>query len=620
MPRRLPPLPWCAAALLGGGLFLSPAGPTAGREPPAAAEADPPAAPATMSSGGISQARREALAAAAALRAELASGPLGVVLAPELELDWLAAALVRPEPEAGELARLEQVLRRILPGRVQAPLDTLRQRVGRLARLARRAETPPAVAAAARATLERPAGSATAADLRQAFTTLAGLAVTAAEERELRHLRERLSAPNVSVLLERDFVQAISGRTFTQPVGFRERRDGATITGRGEVVVALAVGVPESAGESRLVVHATGGGRIDATADRRRVHLAARALPQVTGREDIRLTPRRVVVEPPQVAARFTTRLQALHIDGLVGRCPLVRRVAGRAAQDTLSGNDPAVARQIEQALAPRVEEEAASLAYRINGLVQWGVWDRLAAVDFLPEVRLANDALGIRSDTWYARADQLGGIAPRPAVPAADLARLDMVAWVHESVVNNALATAGGLRLDEATVRGFWEVQCKLWSTEWDALPPARIPSVITLAAERPVAVTLAGDGIEVVLRTTGCELAGRVIDEVPREIRLRYRLVRDGAAWQFARGAAALAGSVPPETRAAWQEALGLFFGRAIRPLPRYRPAGFSEQLRLGYIDIRDGWLVVAAERVPEAAGSAGERVAAGRGEVQR
>jgi hypothetical protein len=245
---------------------------------------------------------------------------------------------------------------------------------------------------------------------------------------------------------------------------------------------------------------------------------------------------------------------------------------------------------------------------------VQWGVWDRLAALDFLPEVRLANDALGIRSDTWYARADQLGGIAPRPAVPAAELARLDMVTWAHESAVNNTLATMGGLRLDEATVRGLWEVQCKLWSAEWDALPPARVPSVITFAAERPLMVALAPDGIEVGLRVTACELAGRVVDEAPREIRLRYRLVRDGDGWQFTRGDATFAGDVPPATQAAWQETLGLFFGRGIRPLPEYRPSGFSEQMRLGYVDVRDGWLVVGAERVSEAAGAAAARVASG------
>jgi hypothetical protein len=631
MPRRFRLLCCCAAAVFCGGLFVPPAGSAAGGEPP-------PALPFPA----IPQARDAALAAAAALRSELATGPLDGVLARELDLDWLDAALARSEPDPAELARLERSLRRILPSGVQQSLDGLRDRVGRLARVTRLAAEGPAAAEAARARLERHLGGSEAvgreaidgvqtwspetdASLRQAFATLSSVAATSADEQELRLIRGRLSTANVSVLVKRGYVEAIGRQSFSQPVEFHQQREGATISGRGQVTVELSVRVPESRGVNRLFVEARGTGSVAATADRRRVHVSARAVPDVTGREEVRLTPRRVEIDPPQVTARFTTRLAGLRIDGLLGRCRLVQRIAGRAVQEALAGNDPAVARQIEQAIAPRIEEEAASLAYRVNGLVQWGVWDRLAALDFLPEVQLANDSLGLRSDTWYARADQLGGIAPRPALPAADLARLDMVTWVHESALNNTLATVGSLRLDEATVRGLWEVQAKLWSPEWDALPPARIPAVITLAEERPLVVTLSAAGIEVVLWATACELAGRVVDEEPREIRLEYEVVRDANHWQFRRGDAAFTGPVPAEIAAAWEETLGLFFGRRIEPLPRYRPSGLAEHLTLGYVAVHEGWLVAGAERVPTAAGAAGgEGLAAtqasGRGEAGR
>jgi hypothetical protein len=563
--------------------------------------------------------RQEATAAAAALRAVLEADPLGVILVPELELDWLAAELARDLPDSAPLASLERSLRKVLPGRAQEPLDRLRLQVGRLARLARQAEEGPAATAAARATLDLHLGSPRGAspvtddDLRGAFAAVAAVAADEASESELRALRQRLSAPNVSVLLARDYVQSISKRTFTQPVEFQELAEGTAIKGRGEVSVAISVRVPESAGENRLVVEAIGTGRIDATADRRRVHVAARAVPQVTGSDTVRLTPRRVVVEPPQVAARFSTRVQDVQVAGLIGRCRLVQRIARGAAQEALSGNDPAVARQIERTVATRVEEEAAVLASRINGLLQWAVWERLAALDFTPEVRLANDSLGLRSDTWYAHADQLGAVPPRPEISMADLARLDIVTWAHESAVNNSLAALAGLRLDEATVRGLWEVQCKLWSPEWDTLPPARIPAVITLATERPLGVKVVPDGIDVVLRATACERDGEVIDEGPREILLRYRLARDTDGWCFVRGDAEIAPlrdvlidtPLSAERAAAWQETLGLFCGRTIRPLPRYRPSGVSQHLRMGYVDVRDGWLVVGATRVADAAG---------------
>jgi hypothetical protein len=546
-----------------------------------------------------------AVEAAAALRRELEADPLGVILVPELQLDWLDAELAREPLAAGPLAQLERSLRRVLPGRVQQPLDRLRREVGRLARRARLAEEGPAAPATAKAMLEYhlgfPTGTSPVADedIRQAFQTLAAAAVTDADESAVRQLRERLSVANLSVLLRRDYVETISRRQFSQPVEFQERREGTTIRGRGEVSVALRVSMPPSEGVSRLVVHAVGTGRIDAQADRRRIHVAASAVPQVTGADEVRLEPRKVAVDPPGIDARFTTRVTGLAIDGLGGRCRLVQRVARRAAQEALSANDPAVARRIERTVAEKVEEEAAALAYRINGLVQWGVWDRLAALDFTPEVRLANDELGLRSDTWYGGGDQLGGVSPRPVIPPAELARLDMVTWIHESAVNNACAAILGIRLDEATVRGLWEVQCKLWSPEWDALPPARVPSVITLADDRPVTVRLVPGGLDLVLRATACEQAGRLVDEGPREIRLRYRLARDGDGWTFTRGPADFGGTLPAGQEAAWEETLGLFFGRTIRPLRRYRPTGLSQYLKLGYVDIRDGWLVVAAAR---------------------
>lgn len=554
----------------------------------------------------LAAARRDAVAAATVLRAELAARPLGVILAPELELDWLDTELAREPPAADPLSSLERSLRRILPGRSQQPLDTLRHRVGRLARLVRLLEEGEAVAAAARATLDlhlaAPRGGSPVDDdeVRRAFATVAGVAARAADEAAVSRLRERLSVANYAVLVKRDYVAAVSRKQFSQPVEFREQREGAALTGRGRIDVSLSVDSPVSAGENRLVVHAVGTGQIDATADRRRVHVAARAVPAVTGTDQVRLTPERVAVDPPRIQARFTTQVAGLRIDGLLGRCRLVQRIARRTVQEALAANDPGVAREIERTVATRVEEEAATLAYRVNGLLQWGVWDRLAALDFTPEVRLANDESGLRSDTWYAGDDQLGALAARPPIPAATLARLDIVTWAHESAVNNAAAALAGVRLDEATVRGLWEVQCKLWSPDWEALPPARIPTVITLADERPFAVQLVSDGVAVTLRAKACSLAGRPVDQGPREIRLRYRLERDDGGWVFVRDAPDFGGTVPPEKAAAWEEAVGLFFGRSIRPLPRYRPTGMSQHLAIGHLAVQGGWLVVGAARV--------------------
>ena len=162
---------------------------------------------------------------------------------------------------------------------------------------------------------------------------MAAVAADDASDREVRVLRERLSGPNFSVLLRRDYVQALARKTISQPVVFQEQREGVAIAGWGEVTTALSLSVPESQGENRLVVQAVGTGRIDATGDGlRRVHVAARAVPRVTGSEAVRLTPRAVVVDPPQVEARFATRVQNLQLAGLLGRCRLAQRIAHRGA------------------------------------------------------------------------------------------------------------------------------------------------------------------------------------------------------------------------------------------------------------------------------------------------
>jgi hypothetical protein len=294
------------------------------------------AASGSVAGGPGEQARQEAAAATAALRAELETGPLGVILIPELELDWVAAEIARDPSDAGALERLERSLRRMLPGRAHGALDRLRTGVGRLARLARRTEQGSAPASAARATLEthlgHPPGASPATDeeVRAAFAALAAVAADEPSESELRRLRERLSGANLSVLSKREFVAAIARREFTQPVEFQERQAGPAIAGKGHVSIAISARVPESRGENRLVVHAVGDGRIAATADRRRVHVAATAVPCVSGSATVRLTPTRVVVEPPVVEARFTSRVSGLRVEGLGGHCRIVRRSTAR--------------------------------------------------------------------------------------------------------------------------------------------------------------------------------------------------------------------------------------------------------------------------------------------------
>ena len=564
----------------------------------------------------LDAARRAAREALGRLRGELESRAIGVVLAPQLQLERLAAALDAAVPDTAVLDDIERALRRSVPGDAGKLVDRLRAAVARFARLARLATAPLDEGREALDTLARhlaDPGLRLAADgdgeLRDAFATVAGLVP---DEGVVAALRHRLSAPNEAVFVGHGFVEHASRTQVAVPVSARERREGTLISGTGAVRIDLAATLPPAEGASVIRMHATGTGRIDATADRQRAHVRARATPDVTGVDDVRILWDRVLGGEPAVDARFHTRLTGMRIDGLLGRCRLVRRIAGRAIQDRLTANDPAVARQIEREVGKRVKEESLDLAYRINGLLKWGVWDRLRAIDYTPEVWLHNDAAGAHSGTWYAGSTQLGAVAPRPPLPTDLFRPVAVATWVHESAVNNTFARLGGIRLDEATVRGLWEVQCKLTCDEWADLPPARVPSVITLAEDDPLTVRFVSGGFDVRVRMQACELAGRQVAAGVREAVMAYRVGRDERGTIVARHSLEWGDGTPAAEREPLERAIGLFLGRTIRPLPRYRSSGFANYLQLHHLDLDDGWLVVGAAEAERQTASASKRAA--------
>jgi hypothetical protein len=570
----------------------------------------------------VARARRDVQAALEALRRQLGERAIGVVLEEELEVEALAAELARPQLDAAALGSLERPLRRVVPGPMQESVDRLRSVLVRLARLVRLGPEGIAVARQSAAVLVAhdrgvPVDTAVDADLRLAFQTLSAVVP---DRDGVASLRRRVSSPNASTYVSRAFVEFVSPRRIEQPVEFRETKGGATIIGTGRVAVALRATAPASARSNAITLHAAGGGSIAATADRRRVHVRASAAPRLTGAMQIDLLPDRVQAGPPRIAAAFHTSLAGVRIDGPLGGCRLVQRLASQAIEQSLAANDPLVARRIEVAVARRVEEEGHSLAQRINGLLRHGIWERLAALDYVPEVRSWNDSRGLHAETFYAHDDELGALWPPPAIPSAEAGRLDVVSRVHESAINNTFSSLGGLALDENTVRGIWEVQLKLTSPEWEGLAAGRVPAVVTFAEREPVVVRLQDLGADVTLRVTSCTVEGRVGDTSPREIRFRYQLERDATGMRFVRQPFDYAGTVPADTAAAWEAALGLFFPREIVPLPRYRPSGFSQYLRTTHLDVSQGWLTVGGSRVEQALSADAGVAAVAVGEVRR
>lgn len=557
----------------------------------------------------LAAARQRAVQALAQLEQTLADQAVGPLLTHELRLVQLKNLLAKLSPAPAYAAAVEAffpVLRRVLPGQAQADLDQLRQAVAALAASCSR--SPETIAAARRAMAalhlhltEHPTRHTTDDDrqLRDAFASVVRLVADAGLRSQLR---QTLSQPNAIVQLRPRFVQQLAAQRVTRPINLQRATAGTVITGRGEVQVDLSAELPESVGSCRVIVHAEGRGQIDATASRRRARVTATAAPTVSGLQPLVIDPRSITPTSAAVTAKLQTRLNTLSIGGLLGHCRLVRRLATRSVQRQLAAAEPATSRAIEAEVGRMVEAEGLLLAGRINTLLTWGVWDRLAAIDFTPEVLLANTQAGATSGTFYARGSQLAAITPPPVAAAEQSPRVAMVTKVHESAINNLFTGFGGLTLDEATVRALWEVQLKLSDADWERLPPARVASTITLHAEQPLEIHVADQEVQLTLRPAAGHLAGIPLPAAPAAISLSYQLKPDADGLCFRRTACQVSGNLDAATAAAWTELIDLFCGRLLRPLPRYRTSITASWLRVVHAALEQGWLVVVTEMIDD------------------
>lgn len=541
--------------------------------------------------------RRETLESLAAVRRLLADQAIGVVLQEELGIDTLAAALATPSDDAAALDRCERRLRRVLAGQIRAPVNRLRANVERLARQVRLATEGPEPAREALRLLSIASPSSPGSDdtddpRREAFRTLAAFSP---DRVDLAALRRRISAPNASTTVSAALVEKISRKSFELPVDFRTSRDGATIVGQGRVRVSLHATAPPSEGTNRITLHAQGGGSVDASADRRRVHVRAMATPAVSGSVDLDLRADRIDAGSPHVDADFHTRLTGLGIDGVVGRCRLVQRLASDAITRALAAGDPTVAKGIETEIGKRIDDEGYDLAHRISALLHEGLWDRLVSLDETPEVRTWNDADGLHAATTYGHDDRLGALCPPPTVH--DVARFAILTRLHESALNNTLADLGGLSIDENTARGIWEVQLKLTSDQWATLPPGRVPVEIRLAPRDPAVVRFREGAIDVLLHVVKSTPDGSGPADTATAIRFRYRLEPGPEGLRLLRSGFDH-GDGPPQTDTTTiDRTLGLIFPASLVPMHRYRPSGFSEYLKVSHLDLADGWMTVGA-----------------------
>lgn len=538
------------------------------------------------------------------LQSELAEHAFGVVLSKELLLDELAQELKLESPNADKLRQIEGSLRRILPGHVQKTVDELRNRIRLLSRqISYAAEDRPDFHNALEVLTHylRDTSSTLSeweeTKIRNAFHTLADQHI---DIDRVALLRNHLSQPNYLSRVRSEFLIRESKQSFAIPIEFCKSIDNTTIAGDGNFQVHLALEIPPSHSDSFLRLHANGKGFINVTAQRTKAQVCATIEPKINGSQGVHLRVKDISADPPWVKAALQTNLTGVNIDGILGKSRIVQNVAKRAVQKKLSDNDTALAAQIEKTVASRVEEEAYQLAYKINGVIRHGVWDRLGSLDFIPDVKIYNDERSIHNKTVFARLDQLGALQPPPIIPPALDPILDITTWVHESATNNVFQSLGGKKIDEATLRGLLQVECKLTSDEWERVQPAKEPTVLSLANDSPLKLRFLPDVVEFNLHVEGLEWAGRPQDVKPCQLKIGYRLDFDIQGIRFTRQEIEFSESVTPEDQQAWMKAFDGFLPKVIRPLPRFNNRLFKPFIRVEYLKIDSGWIVVGASRI--------------------
>ena len=540
------------------------------------------------------------------VQADLSKQAIGAVLRGEFQIERLATELQKLRPDPAVLRDIGQGLRRQLTGRMHDSVNELRNRVHQLAVLV--SLTPDRVDDAVKA-IERLTGElgkskpieqgVNELEFRRAFEVLAELHPSASA---VKSLRTRLSVPNHRVQVKSEYVKAITRSNFDVPVNFRQNVNSTDITGNGQMHISVSVELPQSVGQSQLRILVSGNGQVGITATRDIAHIQASTAAQISGTQLISIKPDGITGAQPYLQSQFCTRLLGISLDGLLGNCNLARRIASRAAQNELAQNDVSAARQFEKTAQQRVEEEGLDAAYKINQLIERTFWDHLQGFDVIPDLHIRNDEKGIVSDATYARYDQLGAVTPVPRIPLEIDRRLDLITWVHESMLNNASDHFSGVRLDEATIRGLLEVELKLTNDEWTTMPAGRIPVGVTLAADNPVQFRFADQGIEILLRAVSCELDGTVQDAETREFRVRYQLIKDETGAHFLRQEATPTAALPAEKAVIWQEVLGRLFGKSIRPMPKFCNRESPQFMHVDYLELDGGWLILGAARTPD------------------
>jgi hypothetical protein len=192
----------------------------------------------------------------------------------------------------------------------------------------------------------------------------------------------------------------------------------------------------------------------------------------------------------------------------------------------------------------------------------------------------------------------QLGALTSPPGINTVSDFNDDWCVSIHESAIGNCLEYLRGKSIDEATMRGIWQVQLKLTREEWESPKAAIVPARITLDPKKSCQFHFGHHVAEFVLHMqAGQRGDGPAIYPTttypPCSVRFQYRLNPRKSALQITRDDFEFSENLSATEQESWAVLLDGFFPPEVSPIPRFRPSLWSQFVSLQHIESQNGWL---------------------------
>jgi hypothetical protein len=530
---------------------------------------------------------------------------VGYALALDLNLLQLKELLSQPNPDPAELSNFEEKLRTITPGRNQKYVDDLQQHVSSLRKALSTSESSlrRATDAVHIIRLYLDSSSSSPKDfstIRKSFSDLQNVPV---HPDLLSELQRKLSIPNMQIRLRTRTLENIAQTEFTVPVENRDYVDGTKISTKGSISVSLVPSFGQSTDRIPILISAAGRGTLKAIATRPPASVYVDINVCAFGQQPLELHPQSIERPNVSIHAQLKSLFRRVQLNGPLKKIKILQNIISRVIQRKLAEQDPVLSRKVEIEISKRVEEEGYKLAFKINHFLKQSILARLESLDFKPHVSLASNDIYLVSRSLYAYPDQLGALTSAPQLQPELEKQLDWVTQAHESVLNNVLENLTGFQLNEATMRGIWQVQLKLTAPGWEQPASAFVPSQIKFSSQKPSQIFIEDHKVIATLHLENG--TGTFNQEAlpPVSVQLIYHLSPRNGQPSLQREIQFLTSSLSQQENQAWTNLLDRFFPPSLQPIPKFRPSMWKNYVALRYLNADDGWLTLGLTSISNA-----------------